>query len=129
MPWHYEREGRTVGPFDDAEMIRLAEGGRIDAISLVSRDGGRTWISSREAAPLLGLDPDRLQSGEAGPIGRCSSCAVMVGADELSSVGGLLLCSACLAKLPKPIGPSSEGTQRRQTGLWARLRDALSGKG
>ena len=101
MPWHYEREGRTVGPFDDAEMIRLAEGGRIDAISLLSRDGGRTWIPSREAAPLFGLDPASLQSGEAGPIGRCSSCAAMVGARTSStSVGEPAGLLNCLAKLP-----------------------------
>ncbi len=98
MPWHYERNGRPVGPFDDAEMVRLAEGGRIDAITLVSADGGRSWTSAREAAESFGLDPARLHSGEAGPALRCARCAAEIPADELVDDGGPLLCLTCSRK-------------------------------
>lgn len=118
MPWHYEREGRAIGPFDDVEMIRLAESGRIDAISLVSSDGGRTWLSAREAAPAFGFDPERIHSGEAGPAARCSRCAAPLPADEPLPVGEML-CARCRRRSAAPAADPTGG-------LWQRLRGAFT---
>lgn len=98
MPWYYERNGQAVGPFDDHEMVRLADSGKIDAISLLSQDGGTTWLSAREAAPLFGLPPERLHSGEAGPIGRCARCATLIPPDEPLPATGEILCERCRRK-------------------------------
>lgn len=119
MPWYYERKGQAIGPFDDAEMIRLADSGRIDAISLLSNDGGSTWMSAREAAPLFGLAPERIHSGDAGPIARCSRCATPLPPDDPIPVDGELLCPRCRARQPvRPAAPPS---------LWQRLRALFGG--
>ena len=119
MPWHYERNGQAVGPFDDREMIRLAEAGKIDAISLLSQDGGATWLSAREAAPLFGLPPERLLSGEAGPIGRCARCAALIPSDEPLPATGEILCDRCRDRQESRPRPAA------RHGFWQRLQMLL----
>src|SRR5262245_43870570 len=49
MNWYYVEQGQQAGPVDDAQLEELRRSGRIQADTLVWRDGMANWAPYSEA--------------------------------------------------------------------------------
>lgn len=60
MPWYYEENGAAAGPVESAQLVTLAESGRIRLETRVTSDHGQNWVPLAQVAHLVGLDVARL---------------------------------------------------------------------
>jgi len=148
MNWFYESGGQQQGPVSDADLDRLIAEGKINAGTLVWREGQDNWLPLREArpaavAPVTTGIPSPDLSGLPGDDSiHCDSCKKLTPRSNIVQIGGRNVCVACkpaiLQRLQQGADLSTIGEirtgppweHRRQLGLvktaWDTVRQVLT---
>jgi len=101
MNWHYAEHGQQIGPVTDEQLSQLFQTGKIDAETLVWREGLPDWISYRQAKSPSPQRPGIQSSSpavESSPNKReniCAECGQYFPDDELVSLNKTLVCAQC----------------------------------
>ena len=99
MNWYYVEGGQQAGPVDEAQLEALRTAGRIDAETLIWREGMANWQPYREArasgapgAPTAGA-----AVATAGGKGEavCAECGRMFPIDNTIQFGAVRVCAGC----------------------------------
>jgi uncharacterized RDD family membrane protein YckC len=123
MNWHYVEQGQQIGPVSDEQFAELTRTGKINADSLVWREGMADWLPYSRVKSELKPSGLRADSGEnvkttaAFPPAEatdktteavCSECGNIFPIDEMIRHGNARICANC-----KPIFMQklSEGAQ------------------
>lgn len=117
MNWYYVRDGQQDGPHSDEALQQLAGSGRLDAATLVWREGMADWLPISQAAPhLLPHAPPPTTGVEEAC---CAECGSVLPAAEMVTIQGAQVCARCkplrLQKLREVVAAFGRG------GDWARL--------
>ena len=101
MNWFYAESGRTVGPVIGDDFDRLVQDGRIDAATLVWREGMADWKPFGELAqsgslPRPAAVPPPVPAGPlTGGQQACAGCKAVFGPDDVVRFGEVFVCGAC----------------------------------
>jgi hypothetical protein len=93
MNWFYESGGQQQGPVSESELDRLLAEGKINANSLVWREGMADWQPLRTARPGVLPVPPAIPSGEASETSagqvRCAATGKLIPESEAIWINGL----------------------------------------
>lgn len=141
MKWYYADEGQQAGPFDETEIRKLADAGKISAETLVWHTGLSEWqpyrriinrgleIKEKTVGGLTDSD-DRSEedstlsessikvSPEEMPL--CSECGRLFPEEEMIRYGNVFICAACNPGFIRKIKEGSE-TGLQYAGFWIRF--------
>jgi uncharacterized RDD family membrane protein YckC len=104
MNWYFAEQGQKVGPVDDAQFQELCRTGRIQADTLVWREGMVNWTpyGQVEAKPSftlkLGGEPSSGAGAAAavgGPEAVCAECNRIFPRDSMIRYGDAYVCASC----------------------------------
>ncbi len=107
MNWYYAEAGQQVGPVDEAQLFELVRNGKIQADTLVWRDGMPAWARYAEAAPPGAPTPAAAagaqtasSTGGGMPGGTsetvtCSECGRQFPPSEVIRYGDKWVCASC----------------------------------
>lgn len=116
MEWYYTDNGTQAGPVDDAGLQTLVVSGKINAETLVWREGMQSWMAYGSLTAPGAADAHALAM-------RCSECGNAFPADELIQIGAGSVCANCkpiaVQKLKEGVTLSGE---HRYGGFWVRFR-------
>lgn len=103
MNWHYAEQGQQIGPVDDAQLAELVRIGKVNADTLVWRDGLADWMPyGQVGSGLTSVEakPNPLESAPTSPAGNpteaaCSECGKLFPVDEMIRHGNARICASC----------------------------------
>ncbi|MEW6303188.1 MAG: GYF domain-containing protein [Verrucomicrobiota bacterium] len=87
MNWYYAEGTQQTGPITEADLDALFASGRINAATLVWREGMANWQPYGQVKPVPAGAP-------AGTVA-CSQCGGSFPPDEVIQYGGLAVCATC----------------------------------
>src|SRR5437773_1112513 len=126
MDWYYVEQSKSVGPLSEEEFGRLAASGRIQAETLVWREGMPNWVPYRDVAPSpvpSGVVPSPYPS----PVMSadqvvCMECRRTVPRQETIQYGANYVCAACKPAFVQRLreGAEAPGTMT-YGGFWIRF--------
>jgi uncharacterized RDD family membrane protein YckC len=127
MNWHYVEQGQPSGPVSDEQFAELVRTGKINATTLVWREGMADWLPYQQVA----LNPTGPGAGPA-PTGHpgdttteavCAECLKIFPMDEMIRHGDVRICANCkpvfLQKLAE--GAKLETGGMNYAGFWIRV--------
>jgi uncharacterized RDD family membrane protein YckC len=109
MNWHYVEQGQQTGPVSDEQFTELVRTGKINANTLVWRDGMADWLPYKQAGS--GLNPSSpLAAKPAGETAEavCAECLKIFPVDEMIRHGNAHICASCKPVFMQKL---SEGAQ------------------
>jgi len=113
MQWHYSKDGKSVGPIDEAQWAELIRTGQVTNETLVWREGMPEWLPLREttktpAPPLV--------------ASTCSMCNKPFSKNDMIQLHGAWVCASC-----KPLFVQSlkEGLPPMDMATVSRTKDVL----
>lgn len=102
MNWYYAEAGQQAGPVDDTQLQDLVRTGRIQASTLVWREGMTDWRPYQEVAAGAGLNlppPPTIsalpRSAGAPTEAVCAECNRIFDKSNMIQVGDLHVCATC----------------------------------
>jgi hypothetical protein len=97
MNWYYVDAGKQAGPVDEAQLAELARNGKIQAETLVWREGMSNWQPCREvnAAVLAAVAPPVVSSETGTGSVICSECGRAFAPNEVIRYGEKWVCAVC----------------------------------
>jgi uncharacterized RDD family membrane protein YckC len=106
MNWYYVENGQQAGPVDDAQLMELRRSGRIQADTLVWREGLANWIpyyeAKGEAKPAgasriaAAARPAAGTAAEGEPVEAvCAECGGIFSKDNMIRYGEVYVCANC----------------------------------
>ena len=109
MNWHYVEQGQQTGPVSDEQFAELVRTGKINADTLVWRDGMADWLPYKQAGS--GLNPSGPSAAQ--PTGAtaeavCAECLKIFPVDEMIRHGNVCICANCKPVFMQKL---SEGAQ------------------
>ncbi len=123
MNWYYVEQGQQAGPVDDARLDELRRSGKIQADTLVWREGMANWApysvalgetAAAQAPPLIAPG-----AGEA----VCTECGGVFPTDSMIRYGTVYVCANCkpvfMQKLAE--GARIDTGALRYAGFWIRF--------
>jgi uncharacterized RDD family membrane protein YckC len=148
MNWYYVDQGQQAGPIDDSQLQALLQQGKIQADTLVWKEGMPDWqpynVATGLAKPLLRManEPDAPPAVEphpeaaprpaaslapvvvtTGPEAVCTECGQLFPAGEMTRHGQAHVCAGCRPKLMQKLAENaraSAGTVH-YAGFWIRF--------
>jgi uncharacterized RDD family membrane protein YckC len=126
MKWYYAEGGKQVGPVEESVLDDLVRQGTVRDDTLVWREGMAAW--QRHAAVRGSTNASSSQSPAAPPpppaaataladTRYCSECGRAVPANQLTSFGGVSVCTQCQPAYSQRVG----GAARHYGGFWMRF--------
>jgi len=137
MNWHYVEQGKQLGPVNDDWILELERSGKINANTLVWREGMADWKPLRDVrselkrsgmtvvgpAAASGNPSPETAYGTQGPEAVCGECGKMFPVDEMIRHGNVRICASCkpifMQKLSE--GANVNPDEMRYAGFWIRL--------
>src|ERR1039457_4085724 len=124
MNWQYVEQGQPVGPVNDEQLAALVRAGKINADTLVWREGMADWLpynQVRSELKISGSVPDSSAAAVA-PLAAtdktteavCSECGNIFPVDEMIRHGESRICSNCKPVFMQKL---TEGAQLNTGGL------------
>lgn len=97
MSWHYEKNGKVMGPVDDAQLESARALGEITPASRVWREGWPDWRRASEVwpDPAAGAKPPPPLPAPFSSATVCCECGREFPPGELMTLEGSLVCAAC----------------------------------
>src|SRR5438046_2357919 len=126
MDWYYVEQSKSVGPISEEEFGRLAASGRIQAETLVWREGMPNWLPYRDIAAVGGAvaSPPAASSPGIASAGQvvCMECRRAVPREETIQYGANYVCAACKPAFVQRLreGAEAPGTMM-YGGFWIRF--------
>lgn len=135
MDWYYVEQSKSVGPINDEELGRLAASGKVQAETLVWREGMPNWIPYRDVAPAASPSLAAPTGGTAATTSPavastdqvvCMECRRTVPREETIQYGASYVCAACKPVFVQRLreGAEAPGTMT-YGGFWIRLAAKL----
>jgi uncharacterized RDD family membrane protein YckC len=93
MNWYYVDQGAQAGPVQEAQLEQLHASGKIQADTLVWREGLANWIPYREVKGM-GAGPAGTATATE-PNTTCTECGASFPADHLLRYGTARVCANC----------------------------------
>ena len=101
MSWHYVENGQQAGPVTEEQLQQLFQSGRINADTLVWREGMPDWTTYHQAVPQPSPPPTiqppaadtEATQGESEVV--CAECGKMFPMSETVKFGKASVCAAC----------------------------------
>ena len=133
MNWYYAEAGQQVGPVTEDEIIRLADGGKIQPDTLVWHEGLSNWQPFSYVKPAAVLPPPVLPEPTAAAVSAigasevvCVQCGKIVAREEAIAYAGNWVCANCkplyFQKVKEGAAlPVSPAEGRRYAGFWIRF--------
>lgn len=90
MTWHYEVEGKRLGPVSNPELKELFRNGKIKGDTLVWREGMKDWQRFATASPEI---PPLLSASSA--TAKCAECGKAFPAEDLITLNKTTVCAGC----------------------------------
>lgn len=100
MNWHYAEQGQQIGPVDDAQLAELVRLGKVNADTLVWRDGLPDWMPYAQAQAEL-TNPQEISATPAvaatanASEAVCNECGKVFPVDEMIRHGNARICAGC----------------------------------
>lgn len=114
MSWYYAREGRQVGPVDEAELRSQIAAGVVRADTLVWREGMAGWLPYVDVA-------GGARDASAG-LQNCTQCGRAFAEEEMIRFGDRWVCAACKPVFVQGLKEGTVATTRfRYGGFWIRF--------
>lgn len=123
MTWFYVENGKQAGPVDEAQLDEFARGGKIQAETLVWREGMAAWQSYAEARGGASAAPN-MPPMSAPPVSGvvCAECGRLFAPEDTIQYGDARVCAACK---PLFVQKLAEGGQiagvMNYAGFWIRF--------
>lgn len=130
MNWHYADHGKQVGPVTDEQLFQLFQTGRINADTLVWREGLPDWVTFHQATANMPIAP--LSQQVPSPVSVtpknanevvCAECGQVFPTGETVQFGKAHVCAACkpvfLQKLSE--GAKINTGELNYAGFWIRF--------
>ncbi len=99
MNWYYVDAGQQAGPVDDAQLADLARRGKIQAETLVWREGMSNWQPCREANPAVLASAAPMVAAAAPVLGAsegvCAECGRIFNLQDMIRHGTMYVCANC----------------------------------
>lgn len=101
MTWYYVEAGQQAGPVDDAQLVALVNAGRIQADTLVWREGMADWqpyqivqsgAAPAEATPVAAAAAPVTMGV---PEGVCAECNGVFPLHDMIRHGNIYICAKC----------------------------------
>jgi uncharacterized RDD family membrane protein YckC len=133
MTWFYVESGQQAGPVEESVLDGLFRAGRIQADTLVWREGLANWQPYREVRPATPLaatpeeaPPVVLPQPGAGNEVVCSECNRIFSADNAIRYGDRWVCAGCKPMFVQKLRegaplPGLTVPLRRYAGFWIRF--------
>lgn len=126
MNWYYARSDERMGPVDEAEILRLAGTGEINAQTLVWHDGMADWAPWGSVSRAGDFADEEFSQGQR----VCAECGLLFPLDELVDFEGFHVCGTCKPVFFQRIREGGTPlTAQRYAGFWirfaARIVDAV----
>jgi len=129
MNWYYVDAGQQAGPVDDAQLQELARSGKVQADTLVWREGMENWLpySQAKSAGAQSVTAPSAQA-TAAPIETtheavCVECGKIFNMDDMIRHSGSYVCANCkpvfMQKLKEGAKLSTGGLN--YAGFWIRF--------
>lgn len=101
MNWHYVENGQQAGPVTEEQLRQLFQSGRINADTLVWREGMADWAPYHQASPQPSPPPPiqppatgaETAQGEGEVV--CAECGKLFPVGETVKFGKASVCAAC----------------------------------
>lgn len=100
MNWYYADQGKQTGPVTLEQFEELVRGGKIQADTLVWREGLADWVAYRDAQTAA--DPansstsaENYVAGQSGPEAVCAECHNLFAVKDMIRHGGAYICASC----------------------------------
>jgi uncharacterized RDD family membrane protein YckC len=127
--WYYVEDGQQRGPVMDADLATLRRDGKINAETLVWREGMAAWLPLREAQPAAPADasPLKLSSSPTTATGgadvTCSQCGGTFAASDVIRYGNASVCASCKPAFVQKLkeGGSVAGGPMEYATFWTRF--------
>jgi hypothetical protein len=102
MNWYYVDQGQQAGPVDDAQLEELRRSGKIDANTLIWREGMANWLPYSQAKagspapppPVLGSAGTAAAPASANEA-VCTECGRIFPMENMIRHGGSHVCAGC----------------------------------
>lgn len=130
MNWYYAEAGRQAGPVDDAQLQDLVRTGRIQANTLVWREGMSDWRTYQDVAATDGLNlpPPPTISALPPAAGApheavCAECGRIFDKNNMIHVGDLYVCATCKPVVMQKLAEGAKigGPALKYAGFWIRF--------
>jgi uncharacterized RDD family membrane protein YckC len=127
MNWYYVDQGQQTGPVTQEQFEELVRSGKIQADTLVWREGMAAWVAYREAG--ASPNPSRPSSTGSdyipgqGPEAVCAECGKMFAIQDMIRHSGVYICANCKPVLMQKLAegaPVNTG-QLNYAGFWIRF--------
>jgi uncharacterized RDD family membrane protein YckC len=132
MNWYYVEQGQQAGPVDDAQLEALRQAGRIQADTLIWREGMANWapysqvkggpVPAAGAPPLMAAPLSGGQEGEPADA-VCTECGKIFPRSNMIRYGTAHVCASCkpvfMQKLAE--GATIHTGQFNYAGFWIRF--------
>lgn len=107
MNWHYVEQGQPTGPVSDDQFAELVRTGKINAATLVWREGMADWLPYKQVQPNPAGPSPAAASGETAEA-VCAECLKIFPVDEMIRHGNVCICANCKPVFMQKL---SEGAQ------------------
>ena len=128
MNWHYVEQGQPAGPVSDEQFAELVRTGKINAETMVWREGMTDWLPYQQvvpnpAGPGAGPAPTASKSSETTIEAVCDKCLKIFPMDQIIRHGDARICTNCQpAFMPTPTKGAKRGTGGLSyAGFWIRV--------
>ena len=127
MDWHFEQDGKAMGPVSDSQLEDLARAGTVSDATLVWRAGLEGWqpygnVRARTASP-----ESPVASAVPGHVaqGTCGECGRVFPTDDLLFINKTWICAQCK---PIFIQKLKEGVSGGRLKLWRQGQTLVMGQ-
>jgi uncharacterized RDD family membrane protein YckC len=128
MNWYYACRGKQAGPVTQEQFDELLGSGKIQADTLVWREGMTDWAPYREAGAAFDPSPASSIGGaryvpDQSPQAVCAECGNLFAVNDMIRHGGIYICANCKPVFMQKLAegaPINTGTLN-YAGFWIRF--------
>jgi len=130
MNWYYAEAGQQAGPVDDTQLQDLVRTGRVQASTLVWREGMTDWRPYQEVAAGAGVNlppPPTIsplpRTAGAPSEAVCAECGRIFDKGNMIQVGDLFVCATCKPVVMQKLAEGAKigATSLNYAGFWIRF--------
>jgi len=127
MNWYYADEGKQIGPVTQEQFDELVRSGKIQADTLVWREGMAAWVAYRDAGALPNPSHSSSTDGDyipgQSPEAVCTECGKMFAIQDMIRHNGVYICANCKPVFMQKLAegaPVNTG-ELNYAGFWTRF--------